>query len=89
MLLGTPTSGDKEDISASAKVFLFFEKRRKKKINGYLQFVDTQSILCGSYPLNGDEGTIPEYGHFRVTADLGRWPQVEVFVLDPERCVVY
>lgn len=66
-----------------------FLKRGGKKINGYLQFVDTQSILCGSYPLNGDEGTIQEYGHFRVTADLGRWPQVEVFVLDPERCVGY
>lgn len=66
-----------------------FWKEEGKKINGYLQFVDTQSILCGSYPLNGDERTIPEYGHFRVTADLGRWPQVEVFVLDPERCVVY
>lgn len=32
MLLGTPTSGDKEDISASAKVFLFFEEEGKKSM---------------------------------------------------------
>lgn len=34
-------------------------------------------FLCGPDPVNGDERTITEYGHFRVTADLGRWPLVE------------
>lgn len=97
MFLGIPTLEGKADVSISAKVFLFAPVvvvffvvfLRRGEINGYLQFVETQSILCGSYPLNGDEGTMTEYGHFRVTADLGRWPLVEVFVLDPDCCVVY
>lgn len=72
-------------VEQSGPVFF----NRREEINGYLQFVETQSIPCGSYPLDGDERTITEYGHFRVTVDLGRWPLVEVFVLDPECCVVY
>lgn len=43
---------------------------------------------CGSYLLNGDEGTIMQYGHFRVTAESGCWSVVEVFVLDLE-CVYW
>lgn len=88
MLLVIPTLGENEDVSVSWTKLSSFLQRRGK-INGYLQFVETQSILCGSYPLNGDEGTITEYGHFRVTADFERWPLVEVFVLDPECCAVY
>lgn len=64
-----------------APFYLFFLKG-EGKINGYLYFVETQSILCESYPLNGDEGTIMEYGHSTVTAELGCWPVVQVFVLD-------
>lgn len=80
MFLGIPTLGEKADISMSDSMF---------KINGYRQFVETQSIRYGSYRFNGNEGTMTEYGHSRVTADLGRWPVVEVFVLDPDCCVVY
>lgn len=81
MLLGFPSVGEKEDVSVSwTKLSLFL--KGEGKINGYLYFVETQSILCGSYPLNGDEGTIMEYGHFTVTADSRCWPVVEVFVLD-------
>lgn len=75
MVLGIPTLGEKEDVSVSWTKHSCFLKGREK-INGYLQFVETQSIPRGSYPLNGDEGTITEYGHFRVTADLGRWSLV-------------
>lgn len=46
-------------------------------------------FCVGLILLNGDEGTMTEYGHFRVTADLGRWPLVEVFVLDLDCCAMY
>lgn len=46
-------------------------------------------FLCGPYPFNGDERTVTGYGHFRVIADLGRRPLVEVLLLDPKCCVVY
>lgn len=32
------------------------------QINGYLRFVETRSILYGSYRFNGNEGTMTEYG---------------------------
>lgn len=51
--------------------------------------METQSIVWGSHPFNGDEGTITEDAHFRVTADLVRWPLVEVVMLDPGCCAVY
>lgn len=41
--------------------------------------------LRRSHPLNGDEGTITEYGSVRVT----EWPLVDVFVLHPHCCVEY
>lgn len=37
------------------------------------------------HPLDGDEGTITEYGSVRVT----EWPLVDVFVLHPDCCVEY
>lgn len=54
------------------------------KINCYLQFVGTQSI-GRSHPLNGDEGTITEYGGVRVTER----PLVDVFGLHFDCCVGY